>query len=202
MMRKTVLVAGASGVVGRAAIRHFARCDGWDVIGVSRRIPEQVPGARLFNLDLADVEACADLMSRVGADVTHLVFAAQYEAPGLADGWSDAQAIDLNRRMLTNLFEPLAAHATGLEHVSLMQGSKAYGMHDPSLFEQIRVPLRELLPQLDPARFRQNNRSTVVNMACVASAVRDHLGKLQLNLRNRPEKPRVSPVYAHLFRQM
>jgi len=66
----------------------------------------------------------------------------------------------------------------------------------------IRVPLRELLPQLDPARFRQINRSTVVNMGCVASAVRDHLGKLQLNLRNRPEKPRVSPVYAHLFRQM
>ncbi|MGG7604736.1 LytR/AlgR family response regulator transcription factor [Massilia sp. BKSP1R2A-1] len=66
----------------------------------------------------------------------------------------------------------------------------------------IRVPLRELLPQLDPARFRQVNRSTVVNLACVASAARDHLGKLQLNLRNRPEKPRVSPVYAHLFRQM
>jgi DNA-binding LytR/AlgR family response regulator len=66
----------------------------------------------------------------------------------------------------------------------------------------IRVPLRELLPQLDPARFRQINRSTVVNMACVASAVRDGMGKLQLNLRNRPEKPRVSPVYAHLFRQM
>ena len=153
MMRKTVLVAGASGVVGRAAIRHFARCDGWDVIGVSRRIPEQVPGARLFNLDLADVEACADLMSRVGADVTHLVFAAQYEAPGLADGWFDAQAIDLNRRMLTNLFEPLAAHATGLEHVSLMQGSKAYGMHDPSLFEQIRVPLRERDPRLEHPNF-------------------------------------------------
>lgn len=66
----------------------------------------------------------------------------------------------------------------------------------------IRVPLRELLPQLDPARFRQINRSTVVNLACVTCAVRDHLGKLQLNLRSRPEKPRVSPVYAHLFRQM
>lgn len=66
----------------------------------------------------------------------------------------------------------------------------------------IRVPLRELLPQLDPARFRQINRSTVVNMGCVVSAARDSMGKLQLNLRNRSEKPRVSPVYAHLFRQM
>ncbi|NNG21698.1 LytR/AlgR family response regulator transcription factor [Telluria aromaticivorans] len=66
----------------------------------------------------------------------------------------------------------------------------------------IRVPLKELLPQLDPARFRQVNRSTVVNMACVASAGRDTLGKVMLTLRHRPEKPRVSPVYAHLFRQM
>jgi DNA-binding LytR/AlgR family response regulator len=66
----------------------------------------------------------------------------------------------------------------------------------------IRVPLKELLPQLDPAQFRQINRSMVVNMACVASAGRDDMGKVLLNLRNRPEKPRVSPVYAHQFRQM
>lgn len=66
----------------------------------------------------------------------------------------------------------------------------------------IRLPLKELLPQLDPAQFRQINRSTVVNMGCVASAGRDTMGKVMLNLRNRPEKPRVSPVYAHLFRQM
>lgn len=66
----------------------------------------------------------------------------------------------------------------------------------------IRVPLKELLPQLDPHCFRQVNRSTVVNMSCVSSAGRDTMGKVTLNLRNRPEKPRVSPVYAHLFRQM
>lgn len=66
----------------------------------------------------------------------------------------------------------------------------------------IRVPLKELLPQLDPEQFRQVNRSTVVNMGCVASAGRDSMGKVMLNLRQRSEKPRVSPVYAHLFRQM
>lgn len=66
----------------------------------------------------------------------------------------------------------------------------------------IRVPLKELLPQIDPVQFRQVSRSTVVNMACVLSAGRDDLGKVMLTLRGRPEKPRVSPVYAHLFRQM
>lgn len=66
----------------------------------------------------------------------------------------------------------------------------------------IRVPLKELLPQIDGAQFRQVSRSTVVNMACVTSAGRDDLGKVMLTLRGRPEQPRVSPVYAHLFRQM
>ncbi|MBD8655763.1 response regulator transcription factor [Oxalobacteraceae sp. CFBP 13730] len=66
----------------------------------------------------------------------------------------------------------------------------------------IRLPLKELLPQLDSAQFRQVSRSTVVNMGCVTTAVRDDLGKVMLTLRGRPEKPRVSPVYAHLFRQM
>lgn len=66
----------------------------------------------------------------------------------------------------------------------------------------IRTSLKELLPQLDPQQFWQVHRGTIVNSACVASAVRDETGKISLNLRNRPEKLRVSPLYAHLFRQM
>lgn len=66
----------------------------------------------------------------------------------------------------------------------------------------IRVPLKELLAQLDEKRFLQISRGTVVNLDCVQSAARDDLGKVMLALRGRPEKPRVSPVYAHHFRQM
>lgn len=66
----------------------------------------------------------------------------------------------------------------------------------------IRLPLKELLPQLDPDQFRQISRSTVVNMAGVSSATRDPMGKVVLAFRDRPEKPRVSPVYAHWFRPM
>jgi DNA-binding LytR/AlgR family response regulator len=66
----------------------------------------------------------------------------------------------------------------------------------------IRLSLKELLPQLDPEQFCQVHRGTIVNMSCVASATRDELGKMTLNLRNRPEKLRVSMLYAQLFRQM
>jgi NAD dependent epimerase/dehydratase family len=39
MAKRTVLVAGASGLVGSAAVRHFAQLPDWEVIGVSRRPP-------------------------------------------------------------------------------------------------------------------------------------------------------------------
>ena len=66
----------------------------------------------------------------------------------------------------------------------------------------IRVSLKDLLPQLDERQFWQVHRGTIVNAACVQAAVRDELGKITLKLRSRPETPRVSPLYAHLFRQM
>ncbi|WP_348696916.1 LytTR family DNA-binding domain-containing protein [Duganella fentianensis] len=66
----------------------------------------------------------------------------------------------------------------------------------------IRTSLRELLPQLDDKVFWQVHRGTIVNASCVLSAVRDEAGKISLNLKHRNEKVRVSPLYAHLFRQM
>lgn len=66
----------------------------------------------------------------------------------------------------------------------------------------IRVSLKELLPQLDERQFWQVHRGTIVNASCVHSAVRDDAGRITLRLRGRPETPRVSPLYAHLFRQM
>jgi len=66
----------------------------------------------------------------------------------------------------------------------------------------IRMSLKELLPQLDEQVFWQVHRGTIVNSACVLSALREEGGKLSLVMRQRSEKVRVSPLYAHLFRQM
>ena len=66
----------------------------------------------------------------------------------------------------------------------------------------IRTSLKELLPQLDPQQFWQIHRGTIVSANAIASAVRDEAGKLSLTLRGHPAQLRVSPLYAHLFRQM
>jgi nucleoside-diphosphate-sugar epimerase len=151
-MGKTVVVAGASGLVGNAAIRRFA-ADGYRTIGLSRRPPLISEGATVVPLDLTDADACARFVDECGAGVTHVVYAAQYEAPGLAPGWFDEAAIARNGAMLANLMTPLLAAASGLEHVSLLQGSKAYGMHNPDLLDKIRTPLREREPRLEHPNF-------------------------------------------------
>ena len=66
----------------------------------------------------------------------------------------------------------------------------------------IRMSLRELLPQLDPAVFWQVHRGTVVQARCIASARRDESGKVFLSLRGRRETLTVSRLYAHLFKGM
>lgn len=66
----------------------------------------------------------------------------------------------------------------------------------------IRLSLKDLLAQLDPARFWQVSRGGIVNARHVLSASRDDFGKVQLTLRGRSDKLKVSPLFAHLFRQM
>ena len=66
----------------------------------------------------------------------------------------------------------------------------------------VRLSLRELLPQLDTAKFWQVHRSLVVRASAVASAHREESGKVTLHLRERPERLIVSRLYAHLFKGM
>ncbi|HET7864977.1 MAG TPA: LytTR family DNA-binding domain-containing protein [Burkholderiaceae bacterium] len=66
----------------------------------------------------------------------------------------------------------------------------------------IRTSLRELLPQLDPQRFWQIHRGTVVQARAVRTATRDESGKAFLTLHARPERLVASRLYAHLFKGM
>ncbi len=142
MARKKVLVAGASGLVGFAAVRHFVSLDEWDVVGVSRRIPDGLEGATLLSVDLQDQARCTEVFSQMH-DVTHVVYTALYEKPGVVQGWRERDQMETNLRMLENLFEPLKGAATQLQHVSLLQGTKAYGAH----IEPFPAPARERWPR-------------------------------------------------------
>jgi DNA-binding LytR/AlgR family response regulator len=66
----------------------------------------------------------------------------------------------------------------------------------------IRTPLKELMTELDPEKFWQIHRGTLVNVAAIASVSRDGLEKQSVHLRGRPENLAVSRQFFHLFRQM
>jgi nucleoside-diphosphate-sugar epimerase len=138
MPRKQVLIAGASGLVGYAAMRHFGSNTDCDVIALSRRAPDDAHGARFVPLDLTDADACEQLAASQPG-ITHLVYAALYERPGLIAGWREREQIETNERIFRNLLDPLERHAKNLRHVMLLQGTKAYGVH----VRPLSVPARE-----------------------------------------------------------
>jgi len=137
-MVKKVVVAGATGLVGNAALRHFGSVGGTEVIALSRRRPRDLHGARFVPLDLTNAAQCAAVASEL-KDTTHLVYAALYEEPNLVDGWRDPRQIAVNDHMLRNLMGALEPVSPALQHVALLQGTKAYGVHVRPLI----VPARE-----------------------------------------------------------
>jgi nucleoside-diphosphate-sugar epimerase len=151
--QKTVLVVGVSGLIGRAAAAQFAAEPGWNVVGVSRRVPTDLPGVTLRSVDLLDRSSCLAEFGAMCA-VSHVVYAAVDEAPGLVAGWFDERAIARNEAMLRNVVDGLTAAGAPLEHVTLLQGSKAYGVHSPDpAISDARLPLRERDPLRPHANF-------------------------------------------------
>jgi nucleoside-diphosphate-sugar epimerase len=140
-----VLITGASGVVGSSAVEAFAN-SGWEVIAISRRAPELRASGQVAHLPV-DLTNRQDAATSLGAlrGVSHVVFAAVSEAPGLVSGWFDDARMQLNLAMLQNCLEPLIASNRGLRHVSIMQGTKAYGLH----IHPLDIPARERAPR-DP----------------------------------------------------
>lgn len=141
-MPNTVVIAGASGVVGNAALERYLEA-GWDVIALSRRRPEtgSTREFRHISVDLRDADATRAALGDLRG-VGQLFYAALYEQPGLVPGWSDREQMTTNLLMLTNTVESLAG--AGLDNVVLLQGTKAYGVH----LMPLRIPAKERQPRV------------------------------------------------------
>jgi nucleoside-diphosphate-sugar epimerase len=140
----SVLIAGASGLVGNATLEKVLSRNGWtDVIALCRRKPE-IDTTRPFRhiqVDLRERDAAQAALSDV-RDITHLVYTALYEKPGLIPGWQERDQMETNLAMLQNCLEPLLS-SSGLRHVTVMQGTKAYGIH----VHPMPIPARERAPR-------------------------------------------------------
>ena len=137
-MANRILIAGGSGLVGFAALKLFSSLPDWDVLVLSRRRPPALFNARFIAADLMDERTCAELPDQLRG-LTHVVYAALHERPELIAGWRHEAQIRINDRMLRNLFTAVERAAPDLNHVTLLQGTKAYGVH----VRPIAIPARE-----------------------------------------------------------
>jgi nucleoside-diphosphate-sugar epimerase len=158
--KKKVLVTGTSGLLGVAASEKFLSA-GWEVIGVSRRKPELPSGRTLefLSVDLRDKEAARAAFEPL-TDITHIAYTAIHEKPELVAGWSSKEQIETNKAMLHNVLEPIVRTASHFRHISILQGTKIYGVH----LHPIPIPARERDARKDHDNFFFDHEDYVRDM--------------------------------------
>ena len=139
---RTVLVAGAHGVIGRQAALHFAQQPGTEVIGLSRRTGYELPGVRQISVDLLSPD---DVRAKLRAEpaITHIIFGAYVEKQ------TAREKSEVNVAILRNLLDVVEASCAGLQHITFYQGGKAYGAD----LGPFKTPAREDDPRLMPPNF-------------------------------------------------
>lgn len=141
-MTETVLIAGALGLVGRAALEAFEQREGTRIVALARRRPDFATRAEFLSVDLTDRAAT---QAQLGAlrGVTRILYAALFEKPELGRGWLEQDQIATNEAMLRNLLDAVEPANPGLRHIAVLQGTKAYGVH----LGQMPIPGRERAPR-------------------------------------------------------
>ena len=140
----------------------------------------------------------------------------------MISGADQSASLEQTLAQLRNLLaatSPPAAHGSALKVIQVSVGTtiRMVPISDVIYFEAadkyirvlttsheylIRVPLKELLRQLDMQSFWQIHRGTIVQAAAIDAVHRDESGKLSLSLRGRAERLLVSRLYAQQFRAM
>ena len=142
-----LLVVGATGLLGKATIKYFKNKKDWKCAGLSRR-PHKIRNVEYLRGDLLDKGSIDRLQSRLH-DVTHVLYAALYEMDDLLIGWRHSEQIKTNTLMFQNLTNALSLYSPKLRHVSILQGTKAYGIH----VEPMKAPAKEKWPRHDHDNF-------------------------------------------------
>jgi len=140
--KKVALIAGAQGVIGLNLLEYLSTKDDWEIIGLSRREGVSTDKVSYIAVDLLNPDDCREKLSGLSR-VTHLFYTAYQDRPT----W--AELVEPNLNMLVNVVTAIEKVATGLQHVSLMQGYKVYGAH----LGPFKTPARESDAEHMPPEF-------------------------------------------------
>jgi nucleoside-diphosphate-sugar epimerase len=115
-MKKTALIVGVTGIVGRNLAEELIAEGGWEVYGMARR-PGERAGVTGIAVDLQDAGAVKAALKDVRP--THVFVSVWLRQP------TEAENIRVNAGMVKNVLDAVSAAGT-VEHVALVTGLKHY----------------------------------------------------------------------------
>jgi len=142
---EVVLVAGASGLIGRRVMERILAETDWSVLALARSAREDTERTTWLQADLRDAAACRAALRRTPAP-THLIYAARFDHPEGA-----VEDVAVNAAMLENVVGALQP-ARALRHVHAVHGTKYYGHN----LHPVALPLREDSPRTTTPNFYFN----------------------------------------------
>ena len=145
-MKRTALVVGITGIAGNHVARELL-ANGWEVIGLSRRAPRDLPGAAHVAADLLDPAALACALAAIAP--THIFITTWMRQD------TEAENIRVNAALVRNLLDALSSRRS-VRHVALVTGLKHYlGPFEAyaSSGTLPDTPLRESQPRLPLENF-------------------------------------------------
>lgn len=118
MQKQRILVVGATGLVGAAAVDHFSQQDDWEVRTLSRRTPASTLATGHLAADLTDAETCRAAFGSAPV-FTHVLYAALHEESDLEAGWRSAGQQETNLLMLRNLLDNVETQGA-MQHLTIL----------------------------------------------------------------------------------
>ncbi|WP_089331961.1 SDR family oxidoreductase [Hymenobacter mucosus] len=142
MSTNTILVVGGNGIIGRNATDYLQSTGNWNVLVTSASELDYDTPAQYVQLNLLDNQAVVQQAEQL-REVTHVLYAAYIEGKTLA-----AQT-HVNLDLLRNLVVGLEQVAPNFQHLTFIQGGKAYGVH----LGRYKTPALETDPRHFPPNF-------------------------------------------------
>jgi nucleoside-diphosphate-sugar epimerase len=122
MEKKTALITGGNGIIGRNMVHYLESTGNWNIL-VTSQSPLGYQGKfEYLQMDLTQAAAVETNQDKLN-QATHIFFGAYVEKQTLAEHTT------VNTQLLQNLVSDMEKISSVLEHITLIQGGKAYGAH-------------------------------------------------------------------------
>ena len=151
-MRKTALIAGATGATAKRLVEVLLADPDWSVVGVSRNPPASAERLTYIAADLLDPALSKRALAECSG-VTHVFYTARAKF-----GEGGVESVEDNAAMLRNVLDAIEPAARGLAHVHLVEGGKYYGQH----LGPYPTPTREDDPRHMPPNFYYDQQDLLV----------------------------------------